>query len=298
MIPMACLIATVFTMTSLNKSGELVALYANGTSLARVSAPILIIVGVLSTLSFWMSDQILPKMAQKKNYVFFVEIKKTPGLYSTVKTNKIWYRTGNILFNIRSLNPQARVAQGLTLYYFNPSWDLVQLVTAEQAKIKSKIWELSNGKVTLFTDQVSYPLTKMFRKKNIVMKEGLMDIQTSHQTTSTLSVKQLKRFIKRNKESGLDTLHYEIDYHGKFSFAFAAFVMSLMGIPFSVKRERSGGTFASAGMCLGLTFLYWAFYSSALTMGKYGALPPIIAAWLPNLVVTGGSVYLLMRLKR
>jgi lipopolysaccharide export system permease protein len=42
MSPMACLLGTVFTISTLNKTNELVALYSLGTSLLRITAPILL----------------------------------------------------------------------------------------------------------------------------------------------------------------------------------------------------------------------------------------------------------------
>lgn len=298
MIPMACLIGTVFTLSTLNKTSELVALYSSGLSLARICAPMLVFVCLISAFSFWLSDQVVPKFTQKKNYVFYVEIKQTPGLYSTVKTNKIWYRSENILFNIQTLNAKDKKAQGINLYYFNPQWDLIQFLEADEVQLDKRNWTLKNGKVTLFETEGLYPLTKSFDTKNIIMNEDITDIQQSPTMSNSLSVKQLRKFIRKNKDAGLDTVNYEVDFHGKFSYAFAAFVMALMGIPFSVKRQRSGGTMANAGMCFGLTFLYWALYSSSITMGRYGVLPPIFAAWVANILVTGGSLALLVRLNR
>ena len=92
-----------------------------------------------------------------------------------------------------------------------------------------------------------------------------------------MSLKELGHFIERNKEAGLDTLRYEVDYHAKFGFAFASFVMSVLGVPFSVSRARSGGTFVNLGICLGLAFGYWTAYNSAVTLGAHGAFPRL---WL------------------
>ena len=135
MFPVASLLSTVFTLSTLNKSNELVALFSSGMSLARICAPILILVAIFSTVSFWMGDRVLPRFEQKKNYVYYVELKKKPGLYSTVNTNKIWYRSENVLFNIQTLDPEKSMAYGMTLYYFNEAWDLVQLIKAQTVSI-------------------------------------------------------------------------------------------------------------------------------------------------------------------
>lgn len=298
LVPVACLMATLFTLSTLNRTNELTALFSMGLSLRRIVMPILISVAVVSVLSFGVGDQLLPRLIQKKNYVEYVEIKKRPGLYSTVKTNKIWFRTENILFNIKSLEPQSATAQGITLYYFDPNWDLTQLIAANHVDMKGNMWELKDGLVTLFAVESSFPLTRSFKSKTISMNEDLRDIQSTTNSSDQMSMRELNRFIDRNKEAGLDTLNYEVDYHKKFGFAFAALVMSLMGIPFSVGGSRSGGTFKNVGICLALAFLYWVAYSSGLTLGKHGVVPPIVAAWGPNLLTASGAIFFMRRLKR
>jgi lipopolysaccharide export system permease protein len=298
LMPVACLMATLFTMASLNRTNELTALFSLGMSLMRVAMPILIAVAVLSLGVFGVGDQVLPRLLQKRNYVEYVEIKRRPGLYSTVKTNKIWFRTENILFNIKTLNPESGRAQGITLYYFDPNWQLTQLISASEVEMKGSVWDLKNGLVTLFAEESSFPLTRSFVEKSISMNEDLKDIQSTANSSDLMSLKELSRFIDRNKEAGLDTLRYEVDYHAKFGFAFASLVMSLVGVPFSVSRSRSGGLFVNLGICLALAFLYWVAYSSGLTLGVHGILPPFVAAWGPNLIAVAIALFLLRRLKR
>lgn len=297
LIPVATLMATLFTLNTLNRTNELTALYSVGMGLARIATPILISVTVISVAAFFLADQVLPRMLQKRNYVEYVEIKKRPGLYSTVKTNKIWFRTENILFNIKTLNPDGK-AQGITLYYFDPSWNLTQLIAANEVEMKGNLWDLKKGLVTLFAAESSFPLTKSFDVKTITMNEDLKDIQSTANSSEIMSLSELSRFIDRNKEAGLETLRYEVDYHAKFGFAFAGLVMSLVGVPFSVSRTRSGGIFINLVICLGVAFLYWVSYSSSLTLGSHGVLPPVVAAWGPNILAALVAVFLLKRLRR
>lgn len=298
MMPVACLLATIFTLSVLNRNNELIALFSSGMSLARVSTPILLMVMLISAVSFWLHDRLLPVVNQQKNYVYYVEIKKQPGLYSTVKTNRIWYRSGNVLFNIKTLQADKGTAQGLTMYYFNGAWDLIQMITAQDVSLNGRTWDLSNGTVTLFSSDDNVPMTQNYVSKSITVSEDTSDIQQSAQGTDTLSVSELKRFIQRNKESGLDTLRYEVDYYAKFSFAFAAFVMSFIGIPFSVTRQRSGSSAVNVGVTILLAFGYYAAYSSGITLGRHGAIPPMAAVWLPNIVMVVVAAIFLFRLKR
>ncbi len=297
MIPVACLVGTLFTLATMNKNNELVALFSAGMSLLRVSLPILVGVLLISGANFFMADRLLPTFAKKKNYIFYVELKKNPSLYSMVKTNRIWYRSKNTLYNIKTLNQEANSAQGLTLYYFDDDWNLVQMMTAAQVFFKGSNWELEDGSVTLFTEESSFPLTSDFKKKSIVMGEDSKDLESTSGSTETLSLHDLSEFIHKNKEGGLDTIKYEVDYQAKYSGLFTGLVMSLLGIAFSMRRARSGGSLVSVGICLALVFFYWVFYNSSLTLGGHGVVWPSVAAWTPNLVMASMAL-LLLKLRR
>lgn len=298
MMPVGCLLGAVLTLSNLNRAGELVALFSAGMSLLRVSASILIWVILLCGVSYVMSDRLLPSMARQKQFVFYNEIKKMPGMFSVVKTNRIWYRSKNTIFNIKTLNPETARAQGLTMYFFSDGWDLIQMLTANEVEVKGRQWELHDGSVTLFTADSSFPLTSQFKTKTLPMGEDSQDLTSTGQTSELLSQAELSHFIEKNKEAGLDTVRYEVDYHSKFGFAFAGLVMVLLGIPFSVGRQRSGGMMLNVGICIGLVFGYWILYSSGLTLGGHGSVPPIMAAWFPNALMGGFGLFLLKKMRR
>ncbi|MFK8139229.1 MAG: LptF/LptG family permease [Bdellovibrionales bacterium] len=297
MLPMACIVATIFTLSALNKNSELISLFAMGSSLARVSAPILVIVSILSAGNFVASSNILPKFNELKDKVYWLEIRKRPGMFSTVKTNKIWYRSGNIFFNIKSLNAPKKLASGASFYYFDSEWELVQTITAKNVLFGPGQWTLKNGLLHIFPEESSFPLSSKFETKIIQMNEELADIQLDTNSSDRLGAGDLKRYIEKNKNAGIDTVHFEVAYHQKFSYAASAFILVLLGIPFSVKRERAGSMVANLGLCLGLVVLFWACYSSFVTMAKYGSVPPILGAWAANVLLGGFAVYLISKLR-
>jgi lipopolysaccharide export system permease protein len=130
------------------------------------------------------------------------------------------------------------------------------------------------------------------------MGEDAKELQSTGQTSEMLNQAELLRFIERNKEAGLDTIRYEVDYHSKFSFAFAGLVMCLLGIPFSVGKARSGGSMMNIGIVILLVFAYWILFSSFITLGTHGHLNPILAAWAPNLLMATVAYFFMLRLKR
>jgi len=298
MTPASCLMATIFTISILSRSNELIALFSSGISLARVALPILMVTSIIAVCSFFVSDRLVPPATRKQNYIMYIDILKRPNEYYTVKTNKIWYRSKDLIYNIKTFNPQKGLMQGLTIYYFDPNWHLVQLITAEEARFEGVNWRLSKGTVTLFAEENSFPLTQPFQEKVITLDERPGEFQEIDIDNNIMTVRELRRYIRKNKEAGLDTIRYEVAYHGKFSFAFVSFVMAFLGIPFSVSKDRSGSFALGVGVCLFFVFVYWTMVSIGMSLGSHGTLPPVLAAWLPNALMLGVSVFFLLRLKK
>lgn len=297
MVPVACVLSIVFTLSSLGKANELVALYSIGMSLVRICTPMLVWVLVLCGVELAIGDRVLPNFAKLKNFVFYHDIKKNPSLYSMVKNERIWYRSHDTIFNIKTLNEKANKAQGLTLYYFNENWDLIQMITAKEVDLLGAKWQLYDGSVTLFTEESSFPLTSQFKQKTVVMGEDSKDLGATGNTSEVLSLDELSKFIKKNKEAGLDTIRYEVDLQSKYSYSLSALVMALLGIPFSVGRSRSGGAMRNIGLCLALIFTFYIFYTSSITLGNYGHLSPMIAAWAPIVIMSSLAYFFIRRVR-
>jgi lipopolysaccharide export system permease protein len=298
MLPVACVIGTVITISTLNRGSELVALFASGLSLFRISRVMFISMGALSIFSYYLSDQLMPVFNKQKNFIYYNELEKNPSRYQTIKTNKIWYRSKNSIFNIKTLNADGNKAQGLSLYFFNDNWDLVQMLTAESVLMNGSQWILKHGTITVFDKSSSFPMNDRFMEKTIVMSEEAQDLRSTGQTSDILTQSELSAFINKNKEAGLDTIRYEVDYHSKFSFALAGLVMSLLALPFCVGQARGAGMAKNVGISLGLVLSYWILYSTSQTLGSHGQIAPILAAWFPNVSMFGLGVFLLLRSNR
>jgi lipopolysaccharide export LptBFGC system permease protein LptF len=73
--------------------------------------------------------------------------------------------------------------------------------------------------------------------------------------------------------------------------------MSLLAIPFGVKRGRSSGFMSGIGIVLGLVFLYWTLYSSGLALAYYGKIPAFFAAVIPSVGMLFFGIWGIQRTK-
>jgi lipopolysaccharide export LptBFGC system permease protein LptF len=70
-------------------------------------------------------------------------------------------------------------------------------------------------------------------------------------------------------------------------------VMTLIAIPFAAMTGRSGAVYG-IGLGMALAIGYWMLMSAFGAVGSAGLLPPLLAAWGPNLLFGAGAAYLLL----
>ncbi|MCM2279122.1 MAG: LPS export ABC transporter permease LptG [Oligoflexia bacterium] len=282
MMPPAVLLATVLTLSALNRSNELTACHAIGLGIRRIVGLLLSIVFIVCCVILVMEDRILPPTFKKRTSYYWRVMKKRPDFFLDIKQDKIWYRSKNLIYNLQVFDTHTNTIRGMSVYTFDEDFNLVEVVDAEKASYSSQGWKLGKGTVTVFSPDDPFPLTKGFTEKDLIIPETPKDFREIEKEVDGLRLKELFRYIARVRQAGADTKRYEVNFHSKISLSFIPLVMCVLAVPFSVRNRREGGLAKDLGLCLGLTLFYWIFYSVGLSLGTNGALPPWLAAWLPS----------------
>ncbi len=298
MAPPSVMVATVLTLSSLNRTNELTASFSIGIGLPRIVSLIVSLVLIFSCLLLVLQDRILPPLYRKRTTYYWQEMKKRADFFLDVKQDKIWYRSKNLIYNLRTFDAKTKTIRGMAVYTFDEEFNLRQLVEAEQAAFTPKGWKLIDGTVTVFPKDDPFPLTHRFKEKDLVIQETPKDFQEIEREVDGLRLKELSAYIDRTRAAGADTKAYEVKYHSRWSLSFIPLVMCMLGVPFSVRSRREGGVARDMGACLAITFFYWLFFSVGLSLGTNGALPPWFAAWLPSAVFGALAVVLITRQKK
>ena len=74
-------------------------------------------------------------------------------------------------------------------------------------------------------------------------------------------------------------------------------ILAFVGISFSLKSERSGGIALSIGTGIVIGFSYWIVFAFCLSLGRGMTIPPLLSAWLANIIlgIAAGIMYLRVR---
>jgi len=294
--PPATLIATVLTFSMLSKSNELIAFHSIGISLAQMLGVLLPIVFVVCCLSLVAQDRILPVFHEKKSLYYWHEIMNRRDFFLDVKQDKIWYRSNNLIYNLQTFDPKNDRIMGVGVYVFNPEFELKELLQAEVATFNGKNWILADGKSTRFDPMTGFPVITPFKSQPLTIKETPKDFKVIEKEVDRLRIKELIRFIERNKKSGIDSKVFEVKLQSRFSLSFIPLIMCLLAVPFSVSRSREGRLGRDLTMAMIITFFYWLSYSICLSLGQNGMITPILAAWLPSMVFGFLAVGLLKKM--
>src|SRR5205085_10916466 len=97
---------------------------------------------------------------------------------------------------------------------------------------------------------------------------------------------QLRKHIEKEKLRGTENIQYaEIEYYQRFSFPYAMFVLTVMGVAIAFRKVRGGiGLQLVAGILLSFTYIM--FMKVSITFATNSNVPSIIAVWIPNLIYT------------
>jgi lipopolysaccharide export system permease protein len=106
---------------------------------------------------------------------------------------------------------------------------------------------------------------------------------------------ELKSHINREDNRGADDIHFaEVEYYQRFSFPYAMFVLTIIGVAIAFRKVRGGiGLQIVAGILL--SFSYIMFMKSINHFGYKQYMPAQIAVWIPNIIYSCIAVVMVKR---
>jgi LPS export ABC transporter permease LptG/LPS export ABC transporter permease LptF len=108
-----------------------------------------------------------------------------------------------------------------------------------------------------------------------------------------LSVAELQLRVKELEAAGVSTHNPIMEIHKKFSIPIACFVFALLGLALGASN-RKDGKLASFVLGIGVIFVYYVVLFAGQAMTKGYIIPAWLAMWLPNILLGGAGVVLLI----
>ncbi|MGA2631858.1 MAG: LPS export ABC transporter permease LptF [Terriglobia bacterium] len=298
MLPLAVLVATLVNFGLLTKTNQMTAIRSAGVSIYRASLPILIVAAALSAGMYLLGDYTLPETNQRQD-ALRNQIKGKPA-QTYYRPDRQWiFGQGERIFNYRFFDPDRNVFADLSIFEFDArTLRMKRRIYAGRAFWEPPIrgWVLENGWVRdLDADRVKDYMPFSVAKFDELTEEPAY-FKKEVKASAQMSALELKHYINELAQSGFDVVRLSVQLYRKFSFPLIAFVVALIGIPFSL-TTGSRGALSGIALSIGIAIVYWSISSLFEAMGNLNQLPPIVAAWSPDLLFGLGGVYLLLRVR-
>jgi len=294
-LPVAMLLSTLFSLSTLAQNNEIVAELSSGISLYRILSPILIAAFFISIAAGFFNELIVPEANQRRLDImrYDVQHKIRPSLKS--RSNIYVQDTADRTISLGFFNGRDKLGRNVSIKTYRNSI-LTERIDAEKMIWKNGNWLLKKVKVRHFKGNVETLAIlndTLFTDTRIEPKELLL----LQKKPEEMSYVELNKFIDNLQAIGADIKKWLVERYLKLSLPFANFIVVLLGAPLA-SRKRRGGMGFNFGISLLVSFIYFFIIRTGQVFGHQGSLPPLLAAWLGNLVFLTIGLYALLAVRK
>jgi len=299
-LPIALLLALLYTLTSLSRHHEITAIRAAGVSLWRLSAPYFVVGFLASAALFVMNEFWVPDSAERAEHILVRRVRsqeKSPDRdlvrdlgFSNARDGRTWFVGVYHLQTAEMLNLQI-------------NWTLAdgsrRRLYADRAARTNDVWTLFNVREFREAAGTNAQPVPGLQAAVLAMPELT---ETPEEIESEIKIsRRLARSIRKARQADLpiseilDYLRFhpnplEADrswlytkLHGRLAVPWTCVVVVLIAIPFGAASGRRN-VFVGVASSIFLCFGFFVLLQLGLALGAGGKLPAWLGAWLPNLV--------------
>jgi len=294
-MPIAVLLASLFSIGQLARYNELGAMQTSGLSLYRIIMPLIVIGFGLSVFMYYFGENIIPPANQKHFKIKREYLDKIPRQISGRKNNISILQSEDERTNIAYFDSEKNIAHDVSVQKYNAG-RLLTRIDAKQMILENGQWILVDGISREFNHNGE--IVKDFTKMELNdFPFELIDLKKAQKHPDEMNSKELKNFIIQIIHNGADPQKWLVDLYLKFSFPFTNFVIVLFGIPLATLQKRSGAALGF-GISLAICFIFFGLVKTFQAFGHNGLLEPILAAWGSNLIFGSIGLFLLIKAKK
>jgi LPS export ABC transporter permease LptF/LPS export ABC transporter permease LptG len=294
--PLGALVAVLVTLGILSKNNEIVAFKASGLSLYRLSVPLFLVGITIASALLILDDTYLPYANQRQD-ALRARIKGRPPQTYTRPQRWIFSENSKV-YNYDLFDPKEKLFGGLSVIELDPAtFQMRRRVFATRAHWldTENTWVLESGWVRDFSDGsvARYSpfkvttLPELTEPPSYFNREVIQAIQ--------MSWRDLRRYIDGLHRAGFDVSSLTVQWHKKIAYPLIAPISMMLAIPFAL-FVGSRGAVGGVALGVGIGITYWAIAALTEAMGGLGQLPPLLAAWSPDLIFFFLALYFFFKM--
>ncbi len=283
--PLFVFIAVIFFTSKLAGNSEIISMLAAGVSFKRLMRPYMISAALISVMTFFLGAYVIPRgTIIRQNFETMYKNKK-----KNTSAENVQLQVGKgVIAYIQHYDNNLKKGYGFCLDKFEDK-KLVSHMTASEIQYDtisdSKYhWKARNWRIRQLKG-MRETITSGSVKDTTIMMEPT-DLVFSKGQQETFTSPQLKDYISKQIDRGSgNVVQYEVEYHKRIATCFASFILTTIGLSLS-SRKRKGGMGMYLGIGLALSFTYIMLQTVSSTFAINADTPPMLAAWIPNIIFT------------
>ena len=300
-IPLSVLFASLMTFSRLSGDNEIIAVRAAGISMYRLMLPVLI----LCTFTYLASGYIMLYLQHRGNYAFKNFILQVSMRKANFEIKERVFNNDfkDLIMYVEEREIGSSVMKGIFIYDSQQNSE-PQVITAREGRFVADpetmkiLLQLKDGTINRMVDKMNRYQLLTFDTYDILVDMGKGEGKyTIAKEPREMSVRELKKRMAGLRQEKKETFIEEVEIQTKYSLPFACFVFGLFGAPLGIKVHRSG---KRGGLGIGLIIVIadYIFLLAGQALGREGRVSPVIALWLPNILIGGLGIYLLNRISK
>lgn len=290
-LPPAVLLASMLSVGSLARNNELVAMKVSGVSLSRLLRPLWAWGALLSLCVTVVGGWVLPLTNGQAKRIKRVEIQGRQQV-GYEPQHHVVCQQDEVVYHLRVLHPQTAVAEGVAIIHERDAtvdWRM----DAAHAAYTEGCWTLGPGRLRVLREDAE-EVAAFSLARSTLLCHSPETLLRKPGSPDEMGIEDLRQTIRNLRRSGLPTFKHQVELHLRFSFPLACLIMVLLGAPLASSPRRSGLAL-SFGISIALSFAFFGLVRSMQALGHHGKLPPVLAAWSPDLVFAAVALAILRR---
>jgi len=298
-IPMSVMMSVLLTFLRLSSDNEIVALKASGISIYSLLPPVILfsvinvlLTGYMAIYGIPWGQQSYKQMAMRvvqSNFNVGLKERQFNDSFDGVMfyVNKIDFKDNSLgdiyiedqrskEFSTTIVSPEGRIFKGedglsFTLSLYN---GMINQVNLENRAVHSTRFD-------------TYDL-------QLDLKDAVKNVREKRRDEKEMFLSELAAFLKTETPKTRNYYSVWVEFHKKFSIPFACLALGLLAVPLGLVSSTSR---KSAGLGIGLIafLLYYLLLSAGLVFSEAGNMSPVVGMWMPNVIMGGLGIFLLVR---
>ncbi len=292
-LPMSMLLATVFSLGTLNKHYEIAALRASGVSMFRIARPLLLL-GIFFTLFQFVFQNLVVMPFNHKHKEITRNILKPARSPKKLKEVIRQDLNGNIIV-IKSYDVLKNIGKDISILAYKDSgiterWDYAQLHWNDSLQS----WDRSEGLNRQFDAQGRLLFSQMSLADQLPISLTPLDIRKEQIRPDEMNIFQLGEFIEKKKLLGLNPHRWVVDYHFKLAYVMTGFIVIFLGISFALQGTRENLALG-VGKSVVALFVYYILLIGGQKVAYNISIHPAFAVWFGDVVLLLAGIWLFVQ---